>query len=140
MKVMIKRFLTFVESIKSSKKIALKNLFKVVKEDCRSVTGKNLARIMNLVGKENVDCLVPSDAMDIQYHVISEENVYKVNIIKELTDVKFGESFVAGFSRKELDMILNNVCTVRYLLITCSLVIFKYLDFLILYTLSIMTV
>ena len=111
-KVLIKRFLTFVESIKSSKKIALKNLFKVVKEDCRSVTGNNLTRIMNLVGKVNVDSLVPTDAMDIQYHVISEENVFKVNMIKELTDVKFGESFVEGFSRKELDMILNNVCTV----------------------------
>ena len=110
--VLIKRFLTFVESIKKSKKIALKNLFKVVKEDCRSVTGANLKRIMNLVGKENVDSLVPNDAMDIEYHVISEENAYKVNIIKELTDVKFGESFVEGFSRKELDTILINVCTV----------------------------
>ena len=109
---MIKRFLTFVESIKSSKKIALKNVFKVVKNDCRSVTGRNLTRIMNLVGKVNVDSLVPTDAMDIQYHVIGEENVFKVNMIKELTDVKFGESFVEGFSRKELDMILNNVCTV----------------------------
>ena len=69
-------------------------------------------KIMNLVGKLTIDSLVPSDAMDIQYHVISEENAYKVNIIKELTDVKFGESFVEGFSRKELDSILINVCTV----------------------------
>ena len=50
--------------------------------------------------------------MDIKYHVISDENKYKINLIKELTDVKFGESFVEGFSRKELDTILINVCTV----------------------------
>ena len=60
MKVLIKRFLTFVDSIKTSKKIALKNLYKVVKDDCRSVTGKNLTKIMNLVGKRmlTVLCLV----------------------------------------------------------------------------------
>ena len=43
--------------------------------------------------------------------LLSDENVYKIDIIKELTDVKFGESFVEGFSRKELDTILNDVCT-----------------------------
>ena len=44
-KVLIKRFLSFVDSIKNSKKIALKNL-KIVKSDCGSVTGRNLQRII----------------------------------------------------------------------------------------------
>ena len=109
-KILCKRFLKFIESIKSSKKIALKNLFKVVKHDCRSVTGRNLLNIKLLVNKTNIDSLVPDDAMDIRYHEISEENVWRVNIVKELTDVKFGESYVEGFSRKELDSILNYVC------------------------------
>ena len=109
-KILCKRFLKFIESIKSSKKIALKNLFKVVKHDCRSVTGRNLLNIKLLVNKTNIDSLVPDDAMGISYHEISEENAWRVNIVKELTDVKFGESYVEGFSRKELDSILNYVC------------------------------
>ena len=111
-KTLCKRFLTFIESIKSSKKIALKNLFKVIKNDCRSTTGQNLLNIMLLVNKTDIDKLVPSDAMDIKYHEISEADAYKVNLVKELTDVKFGEAFVEGFSRKELDSILNHVCTI----------------------------
>ena len=103
--------MNFIESIKSSKKIALKNLFKVIKNDCRSTTGENLLNIMLLVNKTAIDTLVPNDAMDIKYHEISEADAYKVNLVKELTDVKFGEAFVEGFSRKELDSILSYLCT-----------------------------
>ena len=67
---------------------------------------------MLLVNKTDIDKLVPSDAMVIKYHEMSEDDAYKVNMVKELTDVKFGEACVEGFSRKELDSILNYVCTI----------------------------
>ena len=107
-KTLCKRFLNFVDSVKSSKKIALKNLFKVVKHDCRSVTGRNLLNIMILVGKTSIDTLVPADALDIKYHEINEEDAWRVGFVKELTDVKFGEAYVDGFSRK--DCMLKFVC------------------------------
>ena len=110
-KTLCKRYLNFIESIKSSKKIALRNLFKVVKYDCRSVTGRNLLNIRLLVNKTTIDSLVPSDAMTIKYHEVSEEQAWRVGVAKELTDVKFGEMYVEGFSRKELNLILNYVCT-----------------------------
>ena len=109
-KILCKRYLNFIESIKNSKKIALKNLFKVVKEDCRSVTGRNLLGIMLLVNKQNVDELVPSDAMNIKYNEIPKEQAWRVGLVKELTDVKFGELSVDGFSRNELNAILDYVC------------------------------
>ena len=105
-----KRFLSFIESVKTSKKIALRNIFKLVKNDCRSVTGRNLLNIMILVNKTSIESLVPGDALDIKYHEIEEQQAWKIGVVKELTDVKFGEAFVEGFSRKELDAILNYVC------------------------------
>ena len=63
-----------------------------------------------LVGKTNVDTLVPADALDIKYHKIKEEDAWHVGVVKELTDVKFGEAYVDVFSRKELDYILKFVC------------------------------
>ena len=109
-KVLCKRFLSFIESVKTSKKIALRNIFKLVKNDCRSVTGRNLLNIMILVNKTSIESLVPGDALDIKYHEIEEQQAWKIGVVKELTDVKFGEAFVEGFSRKELDAILNHVC------------------------------
>ena len=49
--------------------------------------------------------------MTIKYHEVSEEQAWRVGVAKELTDVKFGEMYVEGFSRKELNLILNYVCT-----------------------------
>ena len=78
-KVLIRRFLSFVDSIKNSKKIALKNLFKVVKNDCRSVTGRNLNMIRNLVGKDSVENLVPMDSDSIKYCEIKAEDRWRLS-------------------------------------------------------------
>ena len=107
----MKRFLTFIESIKASRKIALKNLFKVVKDDCRSVTGKNLSKIRDLVGKTSAESLVPADAAAISYCEIEERDLWRLGIVSDITDTKFGLSTVDGFSREELKTILVNVCT-----------------------------
>ena len=110
-KVLIKRFLSFVDSIKNSKKIALKNLFKIVKSDCGSVTGRNLQRIKLLVGKDSVEDLVPADCDSIKYFEMKQEDYWKLDMVREITDIKFGEAFIEGFSRDELKVILQNVCT-----------------------------
>ena len=96
--------------MKDSKKVALKNLFNIVKHDCRSVTGRNLLNIMILTDKPNIDTLVPNDAMSIKYNEIGEVDAWRIGFVNELTDVKFGEAFVDGFSRKELEEILRFVC------------------------------
>ena len=69
-KTFIRCFLSFTEKIKSSKKVALKNVFNIVKHDCQSVTGSNLRNIMLLVGKTSVDDLSVEDASRVEYHEI----------------------------------------------------------------------
>ena len=110
-KTLIRRFLSFIESIKSSKKIALRNLFKVVKQDCRSVTGRNLNMIKNLVGAEDIENLVPSDSDKIEYFVIPQNETWRLSVINEITDSTYGNVWVEGFSRDELKVILKNVCS-----------------------------
>ena len=110
-KTLIRRFLSFVESIKSSKKIALKNLFKVVKQDCRSVTGRNLNMIKNLVGKEGIENLAPSDSDMTEYCVIPETETWRLSVVNEITEANYGNISVEGFSRQELKIILKNVCS-----------------------------
>ena len=89
-KTLIKRFLNFIESIKSSKKIALKNLFYCIKDDCRSITGRNLVNIAQLVNKVNIDDLVPSDSVNIKYNEIPKNEEWRLSMVDELTSVRFG--------------------------------------------------
>ena len=53
-KILIKRFLSFIESIKKSKKIIPKMLLETIQHDVRCTTGSNLRKIMLLVGKTNI--------------------------------------------------------------------------------------
>ena len=109
-KVFIKHFLTFVDRIKSSNKIALKNVFNVVKYDCQSVTGSNLRNIMLLVDKTNIDSLCVSDSLNIPYHEIPQEELWRVELINETVDTLWGENTVEGFTRDEISSILGYAC------------------------------
>ena len=85
----------------------MKNVFHTVKHDCRSVTGSNLRNIMLLVGKTNIDDLCPEDSGIVEYAEIPEDQTWRVSVIKELVDVKWGEMVVEGFSKDELNYILG---------------------------------
>ena len=83
-----------MDRIKSSKKIALKNVFNVVKNDCQSVTGSNLRNIMLLVEKTNIDDLCVNDAYKVCYHEIPQEELWRVDLINQTVTVVARRSFV----------------------------------------------
>ena len=109
-KTFMKRFLSFVDKINSSTKIALKNVFNTVKHDCQSVTGSNLRNIMLLVDKSRIVDLCVEDASQISYHEIEEDELWRVDLANEMIDTMWGEMTVDGFSRDELGHILGYAC------------------------------
>ena len=110
-KIFVKRFLNFTKQIEKSSKVALRNVYNTVKNDCRSVTGSNLRNIMLLVDKTTIDSLCPEDHDLIRYAEIPENERWRVNMVKELTDVNWGENVIEGFSREELSYIMYQVCS-----------------------------
>ena len=52
---LLKRFVNFVNSIESSKKSVMRNMLKIVKQDCRTTPGRNLCKPMLVLEKHNVD-------------------------------------------------------------------------------------
>ena len=108
---LVKRFLSFTQQIMKSPKIALKNLFKTVKYDTQSVTGYNLRMIMLLVNKTNISELSTNDAINIKFMPVPEEEMWKINMVKEITDIKFGEQVLEDFPHDDLEKILHFICT-----------------------------
>ena len=51
-----------------------------------------------------------SNIRNIQYHPVEHENMWKVNVINECIDAKFGSLDIAGFTTEELDTITNYLC------------------------------
>jgi hypothetical protein len=73
--------------------------------------GTNLQRIMLLVAKDNIDTLVPHDTDEIKYNAIPENEKWRLGVVKEITESKFGELEIDGFTHYETVSILKYVCS-----------------------------
>ena len=43
--------------------------------------------------------------------LVPQEEIWKVNMVKEITDIKFGEQVLEDFPHDELQAILDFICT-----------------------------
>ena len=109
--ILMKRFLGFIGQIeRSPKKLPLK-LLKLIRHDTRSTTGSNLRNIMLLQGKFTIDEIRLNDIDNFEYSSVLPENQWKVDMVKEIIEVRADELNVDNFSEKELDEILEYLCT-----------------------------
>ena len=107
----IKRFLNFTDQIKKSKKIALKNVFHLIKKDTQSVTGKNLREILLLTDKNDISELGPLDSQNIKYKVVPPGEEWRIDFLKELINVRTGDLQVNGFTEAEINSIIGDICS-----------------------------
>ena len=83
----------------------------LIKSDVNSTTGANIRQILNLCNKNNVDDLEPSDADEIPYHPIPENEKWRLYILEDIIRARMNHSELEGFSVQELDDIVEFVCT-----------------------------
>ena len=98
-----KRFLNFTRKLESCSKPVVKNLFRIVQDDCRTTTDQNLIRLMLNARKS--------------YIAAPENSDWRFNIVNELIQCKFGELRVPNFDVNELYEIVNTVSTSWYIYI-----------------------
>ena len=108
--ILIKRFLTFVQALKSSPKLILTNLFKMISTDVQSVTGSNLRQVLLLVNKGNIGELTPADSTKIQYRQENTNNTWKIRMVKEIIEIKNETLQVEHFDVDELTEVLISLC------------------------------
>ena len=63
------------------------------------------------LGKNSVDCIRVEDIDTMEYHSIPENEEWRVNLVKEMIEVKENEYEVPGFTNEELEEIIDFVCT-----------------------------
>ena len=107
-RVLIKRYLSFIERIQNSSKFAPKQLLEIAKNDVRTTTGTNLRKIMLLSGRKNIDDL---KNIDIDYNKVTKENEWRIDLLKELVDIRQGDLVLHGVESDEVEKILEYVCT-----------------------------
>ena len=61
-------------------------------------------------GNTNVEQLNDVGIENIEYHPVSDEDKWKILVIKECIDVKFGILNIDGFSSEEIEEISSHLC------------------------------
>ena len=108
----IRNYLKFILSIKNSTKPVLRQLYSIAKNDVRTTTGANLRNILLKTTLLNVDDLQPSTVQQIRYQEIKDEDMWRIPIIQEALDMKYGDiNPPDGWTIEELDEILEFACT-----------------------------
>ena len=103
-KSMKMRFLNFIDSIRRSKKEVLRCVLRMIEHDCRSNTGRNLRKLF-IEADEAAQDIASTDYKDV-----CTEDIWKVNFVKEIVEIKAGRLKMTTLSFNELNVIAEYVC------------------------------
>ena len=108
---LMKRFAVFIKKIESTNKIPMRVLYKTIRRDCRSVTGRNLRNIMLLVNAENVDAISAKSFSAIRYHDADDIVKYQsIEMAKELIEVRSRNMYIDNMGIVDINEILDHIC------------------------------
>ena len=105
------RFLSFLNQIEKSTKLVPKHLLRFIKYDNKSKTGSNLRNLLLLTDKNTIDELNMDDIDKLKHCDMEEDNKWKIEMAKEIIDIKSSKLELDNFSTGELDEILEHLCT-----------------------------
>ena len=88
-----------------------KILLQLIKRHCRSVTGSNLRNILLISTKDDLSQLTRSDIKNMEYMPVPEQSEWKINMLSELINVKWGEAVIEGFEAEQIDALIEEIST-----------------------------
>ena len=101
----IKRFVDFINKIRTSNKPILKTILSAIETDTRSITGSNLREILILAGKFNILDITGEDSNTFEYFPRPAEDEWKVELIKFMME----EREMGNLDKEDLEL-LNLFC------------------------------
>ena len=108
---LFKRYIKFINAVKASRKMVLREVYRTINDDCRSTTGANLRHMMKLTRKSRIDDMMQSDFDELTYNKIPEGEEWKIAAAAELIQLKNNVLDVDMLSRKEINEILEEIVT-----------------------------
>ena len=75
------------------------------------MTGSNLRNILLLAEKDTIEEISIHDIKNLKYHKVTDENAWKIELVKEITEIKNHQLSLNEFSMEEITDILKNLCT-----------------------------
>ena len=113
--MILARYVKFIQSISKSSKLAVRYLLQKVMNNYNTQTGNNIRFILNKVGAEDIMKVKVEDVKKVKFCENDDDHTWKVNLIREITNIKHNVLSVnqAGdfLTDEDLEEILSFVCT-----------------------------
>ena len=110
------RFIKFIKSIQSGNKLAAKLLLEMIKDNTETITGRNIKIILMELNKSNINQIDNKSLRGLKFCELPKTEEWRINSIKELTDMKQGKLSVQfendyGLENNEIEDILTFLTT-----------------------------
>ena len=105
--VMYRRMINFKSQVYKSSKSVLKHLYSICQNNCASVTGRNLRKLMLICDHSLISSLTPSDIDSLEYFPIPNLEEWRISFLKELLSTILGTIDVPGFTTEEISHLIN---------------------------------
>ena len=105
-KFLLSRYISFICKLRNSKKTSIRELFETVKSDVRITTGTNLRTAMFMLEKNTIGELLESN-LHYEYQKMATEDNWKVELLKELIEVREDSLSLEQFEIAEIDEIIT---------------------------------
>ena len=86
-------------------------LLKLIRHNTRSTTGSNLRNIMLLLGKVTIKEIRLTDIDNFEYSSVLPDNKWRIDMVREIIEVRADELNVGNLSDQELDEVIEYLCT-----------------------------
>ena len=103
-----KRYVNFIEKLRTSKKAVLRQVLHVIRNDCRSTTGRNIRKLLL---ENDALQLYDIDFDGLPYKCIPEGDSWKIGMVNEIIDVKSGKLELTNFTLEEVDDLCKSICS-----------------------------
>ena len=108
--ILYKRFIAFRHKILNGSKDILKHVLNICENNCGSVTGSNLRKLMLLCDKNSISNLNSSDIDFLCYQPVPDIELWRLDLIEELLETRHGNSNIEGFTPKEISEMIDYLC------------------------------
>ena len=85
---LFKRYIKFINAVRTSRKMILRMIFQTTNDDCRSNTRANLRHMMKLTKKSKIVDMKQSDFDKLTYNKIPEGEDWRIASAAELIQLK----------------------------------------------------
>ena len=111
-RMLVKRFMKFHETLQRTQKTSIRYLSKLSERNLMTVYGQNLWNISHRSSEPLENLTAKNVGEKFKYVDIPEQELWKIDVIKELLELKWNESEIDNFDfdKTELDELLSDLC------------------------------